>query len=242
MAISALTDVELWFAQYRLSTDHNQLGLEIGYDENDDTVFQDTARSITGGLAFTRLVGSGFVTIGNGNVHEVLRSNVNVANVPVTVSPDGGDDGDYAEFFLSKTLSYQTLGQVGQIMPFTFNAHGQGTPSIKGTILGVGSKASTANGTARQLGAVSATQRLYAALHVISVSGVSPTLDVVIASDNASNFPSGTTRITFAQKTAAGHEWLSVAGAITDDWWRAQWTIGGSSSPTFDVVIVAGIF
>lgn len=242
MAVQALTNPKIWFGQYHLSSDHHTVTLTTGFEEQDNTVFGNTARSTMGTLPMASLTGAGFMNLGSGNVHEALRGNLNVADIPVTLSPDGGDDGEYAETFLARILTYTCLGQVGTIAPFTWSAKTQGQPSLEGTILGVGAKSTTANGTARQLGAVAAGQRLYCALHILTVTGTSPTLDLVIASDDDSGFASGTSRITFAQKIAAGYDWQTVDGAVTDDWWRAQWTIGGSDSPSFDVVIVAGIF
>lgn len=239
-----LINPRLWFAQYHLSSDHNKASLTVGYGEQDATVFTDTAKRTNGTIPFVELTGGGFLTLGSTAVHGVLKGNLNVANVPVSVGINGGTDGTDVEFFLARALKYSYLGdETGKIAPFTWQAKGQGHPSVPGKMLGVGSKTTTANGTARQLGAVSATQKLYAVQHVISVSGTNPTLDTLITSDNAEGFSSATTRITFAQQVAAGSEWATpVAGAIADDWWRAQWTIGGTNSPTFDVVIVAGIF
>jgi hypothetical protein len=100
------------------------------------------------------------------------------------------------------------------------------------------------NGTARQIGAVASGKALYAALHVISSSGDgSQTLDVEIESDSADDFTgSETSRITFSQvATSVQSQWGSVDGAITDDWWRAKWTVGGTGSPEFDFVIALGI-
>ena len=231
----------IWFGAFHLSDTHSHAELTMGHEPEDATVFTDTAKNVRGTLAFVELVAQGFIDFGNNEVHEVYRGNINVADIPVTIGMEGAVDGTKAEFFEAKVLQYRIPGVVGKLLPFHMTAKGQGTPSVDGTIMGIGSKTSTANGTARQLGAVTATQVLYAALHVISVSGTTPTLNVVMASDNAEGFASGVTRLTFAQKTAAGSEFLSAAGAITDDWWRAQWTIGGTGSPTFDVVIVAGI-
>lgn len=241
MAVTALTALKFYFAQYQLTTDHNKLNPESGYDEQDGTVFGDTARRAKGTIPFVTLEGGGFVSMGTGSVHDVLKANISVADVPVTLAPTGGADGQIAEFFKAMVLRYKPGGRVGTLMPFSVSAKGQGVPLVSGKILGTGSKTATANGTARQLGAVTASQRIYAALHVLSVSGTNPTLNVVIASDNAQGFPSGATQITFAQKTAAGSEFKSALGAITDDWWRAQWTIGGTATPTFDIVIAVGI-
>lgn len=98
------------------------------------------------------------------------------------------------------------------------------------------------NKTAYQMGAVGATQKLYAGIHVFDKEGTSPTLDVVIASDDNQSFTSGTSRITVAQQTDKNSLWLDpVDGAITDDWWRAQVTLGGSATPGFKYALVLGI-
>lgn len=241
MAVEII-DARIWFAEYALSSDHNRLELTVGHESQDGTVFTDTAKRVVGTAPMVNLTGAGFVQFGNTGVHAALRGNLNVSNVPVTIGMEGGDDGTKAEFFLAKALQYSTGARAGELLPFTWSAGGQGVPSVDGTILGVGSKTSTANGTARQFGTLDSTERMYAAQHVIAASGTSPTLDTVIASDNAEGFSSGTTRLTFAQKTAVGSEWLSLDGPVaTDDWWRAQWTIGGTDTPTFSVVIVVGI-
>jgi len=75
---------------------------------------------------------------------------------------------------------------------------------------------------------------------VIAASGTTPTLDVTIESDDAEGMASATTRLTFTQATATTSEWQELAGAVTDDWWRAAWTIGGGS-PSFTAVVVVGI-
>lgn len=46
--------------------------------------------------------------------------------------------------------------------------------------------------------------------------------------------------ITFAQKSAAGYEWATDAGPITDVNFKAKWTIGGVD-PSFTFAVVAGI-
>lgn len=241
MAVQILNG-RLWFAQYHLSSDVNQIDVATGCDPQDATVLTNTARNMRGTLPYVELKAQGFVDLASGGVHQVLQSNINVANVPVTVGMEGAVADTHATLFLAKLLQYKKAGVVGKLLPFDISASGQGTPAVDGYIFGIGSKTTTANGTAIQLGTLDATETMYAALHVISASGTSPTLDVLITSDNASNFASATTRITFAQKTAAGSEWKSLAGAVaTDDWWRAQWTIGGTDTPTFDVVIAVGI-
>ena len=97
------------------------------------------------------------------------------------------------------------------------------------------------NTTGRQLGAVSATQSVYASIHVWSVAGTStPTLTAKIQSDDNSSFTSATDRITMSSATAITSEYKSQAGAITDDYWRVNWTVSGTS-PIFKAIVSIGI-
>jgi hypothetical protein len=235
-------NARIWFAQFHLSSDHNRVEVTTGLEPEDATVLTNTAKNIRGTVPFVQCTGGGFIDLASGGVHQALKANVNVANVPVTVGMEGATAGTKATTFLARLLQYRIPGVVGKLLPFTWEAKGQGTPGVDATLFGLGSKTSTANGAAYQLGTLDTGETMYAALHVISRSGTNPTLDLVIASDNAEGFPSTTARITFAQQTAVGSEWKSLAGPIaTDDWWRAQWTIGGTATPTFDIVVAVGI-
>ena len=160
----------------------------------------------------------------------------------MTFAPTTGAAAEPAYFAETLELALGGGGTVGDLYMFRASGTGQGTKLIRGTIMETGAKTATANGTARQLGAVTATQYLYACLHVIAVSGTNPTLDVIVASDDASNFGSSTTRMTFTQKTAIGSQFITpVAGAITDDYWRIVYTIGGTNTPTFNFIVTVGI-
>jgi len=92
---------------------------------------------------------------------------------------------------------------------------------------------SSETATNASIGAVSATQSVYSALHVTAASG---TLDVIVESA-PSNWSSESTRITHTRFTAVGAEMLSTAGAITDAYWRVKWTLSGS----FDFIVSLGI-
>lgn len=234
-------DARIWFSQYHLSAAHQSLDLTTGHDSADGTVFTNTAKNMRGTLPFVELQGQGFMDFAGDGIADVLRANLNVADIPVTIGLEGAVADTKATIFKARVLQYVTAGVVGQLLPFTFEAKGQGTPGVDATIFGLGSKTATASGTEAGLGVLATGQTMYAALHVMSVSGSSPTLDVIIESD-ATGFATPTTRMTFAQKIAVGSEWLSLAGPIaTDDFWRATWTIGGTGTPTFDIVVAVGI-
>jgi hypothetical protein len=115
-------------------------------------------------------------------------------------------------------------------------------PLIRGILGTHQTAAATSSASTKfQLGAVTAAQYLYGALHVYSASGTNPTLDVTLQSDADASAGSETVRLTFAQKTAAGYEWASpIVGAITDTYWRASWTVAGTN-PLFAFAVVFGI-
>jgi len=136
-------------------------------------------------------------------------------------------------------------GQIGDLYSVKFKAVGDGE-FIHGTLMKgfhTAPLATSASGTAYELGAVTAAQKLYVAMHVTDVSGVGATLDMIVQSDDAEGFLSPTTRATLTQVTLAGgstHQWMEVAGPVTDTWWRVGWTVAGAT-PSVKGVIVVGI-
>lgn len=84
------------------------------------------------------------------------------------------------------------------------------------------------DGSAVQLGAQSSGQIAYFGVHVFSVSG-NRTITPVLQSAAASNFSSSTDRVTLSSINSAGSSFGSSSTATTDTYWRASYTIGGSS-------------
>ena len=162
---------------------------------------------------------------------------------PISVAPAGQTAGDIAYAFKGTQFQYNPLeAAVGELAMATVSGMGSDSPVVRGALMNPPATAitTTADGAGQQLGAVVAGQSMFAALHVLSASGTSPTLDVVIQSDDNSGFTSPVTRITMAQATGITSEWSSVAGAITDDYLRATLTVGGTT-PSFTYALVLGI-
>jgi hypothetical protein len=238
MATFAFIDANIWIAEYDATCDTNQVALNVSFDELDDTTFCDTYRSRISGLGSASLNLNAYTSIGTGEIDPELFTNLNT-RLPVTVCPDGATEGDRAYTLEATQFEMGWGAQVGQIHEITATAmnSGQGTPVVRGRVEAAkAARSSTATSTGSQLGALSASQALYSVLHVFETTG-SPTLDVVIQSDDNSGFSSATGRITHTQATAATSEFSTVAGAITDDYWRASWTFGGTGTITFAVVI-----
>lgn len=223
-----------WLDGFAIRSAMNAANIEIGSEGQDDTAFGDTTRSMKPGLKTATAGIEGYYEAGTDLIDDTLFNQLGVSGKPFAASQDG-QDGDIAYMMQTRIATYSPAGAVGEILRFTSSIEAE-DEIVRGTIMVAGSKSASGNGVARQLGAVSATQKLYAALHVVSGTG---TLDVTVDSDDNSGFTSGVTRITFGQKTGRSSEWATpVAGAITDDWWRIGYTI---ATGPFDFIVVVGI-
>ena len=133
------------------------------------------------------------------------------------------------------------FGTVGEIAPFSISKSQSSDIVVQGKVEIDGDLTASGNSTGVQLGAVGATEKCYVAIHCYAVSGTStPTVTFKLQSDDNASFTSPTDRITFTDITAIGSDFQSVAGAITDDYWRLNYTISGTS-PSFSIHATIGI-
>lgn len=245
MAVHKFNDPRIYLAQYEVTTDHSMVRVTTTAESLDATAFSATTRNYIGGLKSHALDGEGFLQYNTTAIEAILSAQIAAsAGTVYTVTPEGGAVGEEAFFGRTLVTGLQPVGgTVGDIHKFTFSGVGFGAyPCIKGQLFKAsGATTATSSSSAVQLGAVTAGQRVYASLHVLSVSGTNPTLDVVVESDDNGGMSSATTRATFTQATAATSEFVSAAGAITDDYWRITYTIGGTDTPTFSFVVAIGI-
>ena len=233
---------KLYVDGWDFSGDTRALELEMTPELKDDTVLGDGFRSNVPGLEPWVLQEEGLWVAGANQVDANVAANRGLVDKLVTVACVDGTEGDIAYFGRSTVGLYTLGGEVGELNPFSLRLEGTGSDRlVRGTILVTGAKTATGNSTAQQLGAVAAGESLFAGLHVIAVAGTSPTLDVIVQSDTV-GFPSSTNRITFAQQIAIGSVYATpVAGAITDDYWRINYTIGGTGGPSFTFLVTVGI-
>lgn len=229
---------------YDMTGDTNNTSLNISCVALDSTVFSTTlvARSRKKGLENVASSVQGFYQAGTGLVDTQVFPSLGGLKV-VTQTP-AAVEAERAYFYQCLDLDYQMFGQVGELTPFSLSmqgARGSGTLSA-GAIAGYLAKAkgdvsaTGALGTAKQLGAVSATQYLYAAVHIFS-AGTTITID--LESDDNSNFTSATSRATIGPLTTTGGTWMTrVAGAITDDYYRFNVT---AITGTFSIAASFGV-
>jgi len=237
MSTIVLSDQKIWMDGYDLTGDMNALGLDYSAEMQDDTTFGDDTKSMKGGLKMVTASAEGFV---NTSTDKPLFDAVGVADKPFSFAAQSAE-GSTAFTFKSVFSEYAPGGEVGTMYSFSSSAAASGS-LVRGTLMTNSTETATDDGTQRTLGAVLAGEALYVALHVTAVTGTNPTLDVVIESSATGSFSGEeTTRITFTQADDITSEWMSVAGAITDTFWRVTWAIGGTDTPTFTFAVIAGI-
>jgi hypothetical protein len=228
---------------YDFSGDHNEINLDLSKEILDKTTFSATRKSKekTLGLAEAKANGMGFVNLAAAGSDKIFFDQLSLVQKLTSIMPKTQSAGDIVYFMQALRSTYKPGMKVGQLMSFSYDLESYGD-IVNGTVLLNSTVSSSGNGTAYNLGQVSASQKLYAGIHVLSVSGTgTPTITGKIQSDNLEGFGSPTDRITFAAKTAIGSEWATpVSGAITDGWWRFNYTISGTN-PSFLVLVVMGI-
>ncbi len=239
-----LQNVRLFCAGADLTTVNNQLEIKAETDVKTSTAFVPTGDAwaeVLAGLRSVEASAEGQWEAGDlGKVDDISFAHLGTST-PWTACPAGASVGNLAYLFNSLRTSYELGDAVGEVAPWKADGKGN-SPLIRGQIAHPPGTArtSTGTGTSIQLGAVAADKALYVGLHVHSVSGTTPSLTVRVESDNATGFPSAATVGTFTAANAIGGQWMRVAGAITDDWFRAAWTISGTN-PSFLFTVSFGI-
>lgn len=226
---------KVFYGGFDVSGILNQVGMDYSAELQDKTVLGNDTRVRTPGLLDVGLSLNGFW---DNAEDSAFFSQIGATSPQVIgVAPDTANEGDRAFLFQADQASYSPGASVGEMFAFGLEMSGNG-PLVRGLLMenNVGAN-STANGTSRTFAAVGAAERMYAGLFVYSAAV--GTLDVTIESDADGVFDStAVTRMTFAQvATSVAGQFLSVAGAITDTFWRVTWTIGGGGTYSFAVII-----
>lgn len=242
--MSVLINARIWHEGIRLDTEMTAIQSEYGVEEQDNARFNDATRRQDGALKTLSVGYEGFFKAGEGELDEALFGDVGGETV-VSAAPNEGAVGETAYFSKFLFASFEHGGTVGEQHQFSGGAVGRGSPLLRGPVLHNGTETGDGQESAVNEGQVGEDQNLYAVLHVLESAGDgSQTLDVTIESDSADDFTGAeTTRITFPQVgTDSQGLWATpVAGEITDDWWRAAWTIGGTGSPSFEFAVAMAI-
>lgn len=234
-----LTNCGVYVGPYELSSVANSCELSGEADTIDVTTFGAATREFLIGAKGVRFAGAGFYDPIVADA--ALNAEWGLADQVVTFAANNAAGG-VAYFMRGCESQYSVGGSIGQAGVWSMSGQSGAPPLVRGQIMHVASaEDTTGDGTGYELGAVSSVQSIYAALHVSFADGTTPELDVIIESDADNTFGSPTTRLTFATVDDVGAWWQSAGpSAITDEWWRVSWTIGGTS-PEFSFTVSFGI-
>ena len=160
----------------------------------------------------------------------------------VTVVPAGvGVAGDVALFGRQLIQNIAVPGgAVGDMASFEMSLESD-SAWINGLVAApMAARTTTANGTILTMTGPTAAQRVYVGVNLIAASGTTPSMTVALQSATLIGFGSPTTRATLTAMTAVGWQFASVAGSITDGFWRATFTITGTT-PSLTAAVVVGV-
>lgn len=242
MGTVTLVDAKVYMGEFDVSGDLNQVKLAYSADSLENSAFGSLAHTKQPGAFNVMLHHEGYVQFGSTTttIDGRLDAKLAVEGVPVSVAAEGGDAGEKGFFFKSLHHTLIRGGNFGELMKFQVdaNANGADTQLVKGIIFedGKTSRTIAGNTATRTLGAVSATQKLYAVLHLKAFVGTNVTFTLKSA---VTDFATVTTRATFTANTAVGSQWIvPIPGPITDTFYRFEWT---GTFTSFSAVLIAGI-
>lgn len=244
MSKTILVGVRAFTVGLDLTSNSNKIELSAEVEDKDSTNFGSGGwKEVMGGLASAEISGEGQWEAGDpAKVDDASWANLGGVG-PWSISANNGAAvGDLAYLTNAMQASYKLGEAVGEIAPWASTAKSN-WPLVRGQFAHPPGTARTATGTGAglNLGAVPAGKRLYAALHVLSAAGTTPSLTARVESSADNTFAAPTTRLTFNAATAIGGQILRTTGsAITDPWWRVAWTITGTT-PSFLFVASLGI-
>lgn len=239
MGSQILSNAKVYVQGLDCSGDLNAVALNNSVELKESTSLIDLTRTRRAGLRDVGFQLAGFWNGGVGAVDDTMFTNVPVPNVPVTIAPLTGAEAELCYFLQSDILDYKMGGKIGEMNPISVGGAAGSGPLVRGTILQNSARVATGTGTIMNQGAVLAAQKLYAILHVLSITtGGSPSLACKIQSAPLVGFGAPTDRITFNASVAVGAQYaVPVAGPITDAFFRTNFTLTNITSVTFLVAM-----
>ncbi|MEU0397944.1 hypothetical protein ABZ208_35365 [Streptomyces sp. NPDC006208] len=243
MGKQILLDCRLFAVGADLSGASNKIELSAEHEDKETTNYRSGGwKEVIAGLGSAEIAGEGQWEAGDPSLVDNASWSALGGVGPYTVCPTDSIVGALAYLTYGMRSDFKFGDAVGEVAPWSGTVKSS-WPMVRGQIGHPPGTARTASGTgtALNLGAITTGQRLYAALHVLSASGTTPSITGRIESDSDGSFASPTTRLTFTAATAAGGEILRTDGtAITDTHYRVAWTISGTT-PSFMFAASLGI-
>jgi len=207
-------------------------------EELDSSAFSDLARRRVGGLATATFAMTVMDEASTAEPWTTLSDlfAVNPAYFAWIESNASMAEEDFGVMLKALESSFSRGGEVGAMRQMQIGGSGDGQLIVAQVLQQDESLSSSGNSTGFQFGALAAGETLWATQFVLSATA--GTLDGIIVSDSQADFAaSKETQITFTQQSTVDAEQGSVAGAVTDDWWRYEYTI---ATGPFTVVVLMG--
>jgi len=163
MAQGVFKEAVFYFGAYDLSEDTKVVAPSLTPEILDRTNITHAARARQHGLDEIQFNPEGYLNLGDGELEDVILTDFNIGDIPITLGLTGGAEGEVAHFFLSKNISFEFGGRIGDMLPYKLNTGGQGHKFCRGKFLHNAQRLSSGNGTAFQVGAVASGQGCNAA-------------------------------------------------------------------------------
>lgn len=240
-----LKDLALWMGGWDFTSFCNSINIGASKAEQGNGRFGDSGEVFHWGLEQVTAEAGGFHSSESATAPDpAIFSRINPSSTPsaqplLVIPPNSPGDtpntaGNIGYLVTGNQFAYNFGGPHGELLQFS-------TPTRLATTFALcrqtlmnpkASVSATTTGAGQQLGALTATQKLYVSFHVFSISGTGQWTLTVESDDNAS-FTSATTRDTFAsvdQDDDPTGVTRIISGAITDDYWRAVLTEDSGTS------------
>ncbi len=203
----------------------NQMSFTKNVEESDTTTFSDLARRRIGSLADSQF---SFTCLEDDTVEDPWKT---LSDLLATAACYYGwiesnasmAEADRGVFIRGLQSAYEKGGEIGSVHSLSVSGSGDG-PMIFGQVLQQDeSLGSSSNSTGFQFGDLAAGETLHCVQWVLSVDAGS--IVGTIESAAAADFVGSTTRATFTSATGKTTEEKTVSGAVTDTYWRYEYTI-----------------
>lgn len=243
MAVETMYDATICYGDYDYSGDMNEVKVSLGQDMLESTVFGDTEHQFEPGLRIFDATASGFIQFDDTTdpkavdyqlATEMLASNSTEKEFTFSY----GGEGSTTYFGRGFANDYSPELSVAELGAFSFGVKASNEMTRGALLLDPETQrtAASGNGTIVQLGALSATQKMMAVLHVVEFDGT--TLTVTLYSNDTNDTVTPDTMTTFTAATGATSEYKEVAGAETNTYWYVGWAFTGTS---FKAAVSAGV-
>ena len=241
MAAFVIKDGQVYYNEFDISGLLNSVTIEYSGDVPEANVLSgDGTKRRVSGLIDVSISCPGYLDASAAD--KVIYDRIgNVIAGDMSIAPQNPTEGSRAYFLKVNQGTYNILGAVGDVAPFTLDASSN-HPLIRGVVGAVGSKDAAGTSSVFELGEIPDGYKMYAMLHVVGITGTAPTLGITIASaDNkAFNSPTVQTSLTFtAVKGLLTHQLLSLDGPETDTFWQVIWSV--KSGAEYKIFVALGI-